>query len=213
MALTDMYNVVHDMTLFGRNVLNVYQCERTSGVEVAGSISDGFQNSIMPLIKLWQSDAVVNNELRIFNLGTSTDFGTFTLAAATGARAGLDAPSFVSGEVKFPSRDRDVRTGFKRYAGMLEVDDADGILTGAALTLLNNLGDGLILPWLSSIDAHAIANFVVIKRICTTTPPPGDPCPQYRLPQIGDPLTFYQPNQRITITTTRSQVSRRPAAT
>lgn len=213
MALTDMYNVVHDMTLLGRNMLNVYQCERTSPIESAGSISDAFQNSVLPIIRLWQSDEVVNNELRIFNLGTSTDFGTFTLSGALGLRIGTDGPAFISGEVKFPSIDRAVRTGFKRFGGMLESDDSNGVLNGAAVTLLDNIGAAMIASWLATSDAHAVCNFVIIKRVCTTVPPPGDPCPQYRLPLTGDPLVFYQPNQRITVLSTRSQVSRRPPAT
>lgn len=212
MALNDMYNIVHDMTNLGQSTLNVYQVERTSAVESAGSISDGFQNSILPVLRAFQSSSVINNELRIFNLGESTDFGTFSIGAAAGFRVGADPPAFTAAELKFPSLDRAVRTGFKRYAGLLEADDTDGVLGGTVLALLNTLGTAIIAPWLSSIDSHAICNFVIIKRVCDVVPPPGEPCPQYRLPETGDPLVFYQPNSRIALTSTRSQVSRRPRA-
>ncbi len=209
MALADLYNIVHDMSYLGGTSLNVYQVERTTGIETAGSISDAFQNSILPTLRLWQNAAQVNNELRIFNLGVSTDFGVFPLSGALGLRAGGRAPRFTAGEIKFPSRDRDVRTGFKRFSGLQEADDLDGVLVGAAVTLLDNIGAVMIANWLSSIDAHAVCNFVIIKRVCTTVPVPPAPCPQFRLPEIGDPLVLYTPNQAVTIPTTRSQVSRR----
>ncbi len=213
MALTDLYNVVHDMTYLGQKMLNVYQCERANAGETAQTVNDAFQNSVLPSIRAFQNNGVVHNELRIFNLGVSTDFGTFTLGAATGQRAGTKFNAFVVGEVKFPSLNRAVRTGFKRYGGLVEADDTDGVLTGAVLTLLDTIGSALIGQWQASSDSHHVANFVIIKRVCATTPPVGDPCPQYRLPETGDPLVLYQPNSRIAITTLRSQVSRRPAAT
>jgi len=204
-----MYNIVHDMTNQSQNVLNVYQVERANAGETAGSISDGFQTSILPILRLFQTVGVVNNELRIFNLGDPLDFGTFTLSAAAGLRAIAQSPSFQAGEIKFPSINRDVRHGFKRFCGVSEDDVTAGVLVAAAITLLDNIGDAMIGNWLSSVDSHIICNFVIVKRICTTVPPPGSPCPSYRLPEIGDTLTFYTPTNRITLTTARSQVSRR----
>lgn len=208
-----MYDIVHDMTLRGQNVLNAYQVERANAGEGAGSISDAFQNSILPIVRLWQNDNVVNNEIRIRNLGDPLDFGTFTLAAAAGLRVGATSPSFVSGGIKFNRLRSDMKSGFKRFAGAEEGDYVEGVLSAAALVLLTNMGNAIIGNWLSSIDSHIVCNYVIIKRICTTTPPPGDPCPSYRLPTPTDTLTFYTPSSFVNSTNIRSQVSRRVSPT
>lgn len=212
MAITDLYNIVHDMTLQGQNVLNVYQAERTSGIEAAATISDGFQTSVLPSIRALQHASVVNNELRIFNLGTSTDFGTFTLGGAVGLRAGAPSPSFLAGELRFPSRDRAIRNGYKRYRGIIEEDYTAGLLLAPAIALLDAIGAALIGDWLSSIDSHAVGNFIIVKRVCDTTPPEGEPCPAYRLPEPPEVPQFYTPNMVSTVLSARSQVSSRVAA-
>lgn len=211
MALTDLFNIVHDMSLFGQNVLNVYQVERANAGEQSANIADAFQFSILPDVRAAQSASVIHNELRIFNLGTSTDFGTFTLGAAVGLRAGTRLQSFSSGGIKFPSRDRALRSGFKRYCGMLETDDVDNALSAAYIALLDTLGGVIVGNWLASADSHHVCNYIIVKRVCIITPPVGDPCPQYRLPETGDPLVTSTPNQSITQLNTRSQVSRRVA--
>lgn len=212
MALDDMFNLVHEMTFQGQTILNVYQAERANPSEDAQAIGNAWENSVFPSILAWQPNGIVNIEQRIFNLGDPLDFGTFSLGSAAGVRAGAQSPSFAAGEIRFPSLNRSVRAGFKRYAGVMEVDDTNGVLVAAAITLLETIGTNLVSNWLASSDSHHVANYVVIKRICTSTPPPGDPCPQYRLPEMGDPLTFYTPTSRVVPTTTRSQVSRRPPA-
>lgn len=197
------------MTLFGQNVLNVYHALRRTPIEGAGSISDGFQNSVLPTIRALQNVAVTNNELRIFNLGETTDFGTFTLSAALGLRVGLASPSFVAGECRFPTRDRDIKNGYKRFRGMQETDYTDGVLTASALSTLDDIGTALVAPWLSSIDAHPICDFVIVKRICETTDPITGKCLEYRLPDTDLELKTSQPNQAQSIVSARSQVSSR----
>ncbi len=209
MALNDIYQITHDMTLFGKTVISTYHVERSSGVEVAGSISDAFQNSILLALRLLQSDEVVNNELRIFNLGETTDFGTFTLGASVGLRLGLDSPRFISGAIRFPTRDRDVRNGFKRLPGMLESDYTDGVISAATLVLMDDIGDVLIADWLSSIDAHVVCNYVVLARVCETFDPVTGKCIEYRLPDSDVELKFFTPNQRISQVDITSQVSRK----
>jgi len=209
MALSDMYQIVHRMTAEQQKIVNVFHVERTSGIETAASISDAFQNSISLALKLLQNNGIVNDELFIFNLGVTTDFGTFTLGAASGLRIGLNSPSFISAGIRFPSLDRDIRSGQKRFCGMLETDYVKGVLGAGPLVLINDIGDVMLAPWLSSIDMHAICNYVIIKRICEETDPVSGDCLKYRLPTSDAELQFYEPTQRIANSEITSQVSRK----
>ena len=209
MAIIDMYEIVHDMTQLGQNMLIVTHAERALPGEVAQSVADSYANSILPIVRLQQDNTVVNNELRVFNLGVPTDFHTQSLLGALGLRAGLTAPTFIGGAVRFPSLNREIRSGHKRFSGMQESDYTDGVLTAPANTLLENNGDALIGNWLSSIDAHVVANYAIIKRICKTTDPVTGKCLVYRLPVDDAELKFYLPNARIVNQNISSQVSRK----
>lgn len=209
MALIDMYEVLHKHHIGTTQLLNVYQALRANSGETAGSVSDAFQNDILPVIRLFQDSQVINDSLEIRNLDDPTDFGSFSLSAALGLRGGIETSDFLAGSVKFPRLRSDMKAGFKRYGPINEADMDGNDMLAATVTLLSNIGAALVADWKSSIDAHVVANFVIIKRICDTTPPPGDPCPQYRLPETDLELVFYQPAQGIGMTTVRSQVSRR----
>ena len=209
MAIVDMYNIVHDMTLLNKPMLNVYQVERANSGETAGAVSDAFQNDILPAIRLFQTNDVVNNELRIFNMGDPLDFGSFTLSASLGFRTGLVSPRFVSAGIRFPSTNRDVRSGFKRFAGAEESDYTDGVIIGATITLLNNIADAMLANWTASADSHTVCNFVIVKRVCKTLEPVTEKCLQYRLPETDGELVFYTPTSRITQSDITSQVSRK----
>lgn len=209
MALADMYELVHNMTLFDKEVLNVYHVERDNAAEKAADISDAFQNSILPTLRLYQVDAVINNSTLVFNLEDTEDFGTFTLSAATGSRAVSPSPRFVSPGTRFPSSNRAIRSGFKRFPGASEVDYADGVLNATATTLLENIGDDLIGNWLASSDSHVVGNYVIIKRVCKTTDPVTGKCLVYRLPKTDGELEFFKPTSRIVQLNVSSQVSRK----
>lgn len=209
MAIVDMYQIVHDMTYLGQTVLSVYHAERANAGETAGSISDGFQNSILPIIRLLQNDAVTNNELRIFNLGSPTDFGAFTLSGSAGVRTGANSASFLAASQRFNTLNRLVRSGQKRYAGLLETDYFDGVLGGSTVTLVDDIGDVLVADWLSSIDSHVICSYAILKRVCETTDPVTGKCLEYRLPETDGELVFYIPQSFLTNPEVSSQVSRK----
>lgn len=209
MALNDVFQITHDMTYLGKNSINVYHALRTSSVEKANDISDAFQESVLPDLRALQSEKVFNNELRIFNLGDSADFGTSTLSSAPGLRAGTHSPTFIASTIRFPSLDREVRAGFKRFVGMLESDYTDGVLLAAPIALLVSIGDAILGDWIDSVDAHKICDFIVVKRVCDETDPATGKCLKYRLPELDGELVFYEPLTGVVPTEITSQVSRK----
>lgn len=207
--IVDIYEIVHRATFLGRPLLNVYHVERDNTAENAATISDAFQNSILPTLRAFQLTDVVNIDTLVFNLGTSTDFGTFTLAAATGNRALVASPRFVGPGIRFPSTDRAIRSGFKRFGGGSEIDYTDGVLTAAALSLMDDTGTVLVADWLATSDSHVVCNYVIIGRVCKTLDPVTGKCLQYRLPETDAELKFYTPQTSVTQTDVTSQTSRK----
>ncbi len=209
MALDDVFQVVHNHTLFGAKMVNVYHALRANSGETSGTVGDAFVNSIIGDIRSWQTNDVVNDDVVVFNLGNPEDFNTQSLSGLLGLRAGAASPSFISGGIRFPSRNREIRSGQKRYAGALYADYTDGELTAGAITLLEAIGDVLIANWLASSDSHHVANFIILKRVCDEVDPDTGKCLKYRLPELLSELLFYQPNARLLNADITSQVSRK----
>lgn len=209
MAITDMYELVHNMTYLGQTILNVYHAEKFIPAETAESVQEAWQNSVLGALQGLQNTFVINNSVSIFNLGTSTDFTTVTLTGAPGFRAGNRSPVFVSAGIRYPSLDRDIRSGHKRYSGMLEADYTDGVVIAAVLTLMTAINTALLGDWLASSDSRHVANFVIIGRVCKTTDPVTGKCLVYRLPETDVELKFYTPTSALNDTEISSQVSRK----
>ncbi len=209
MALDDTFQVVHNHTLFGVDMVNVYHALRANSGEDAQAVADAFANTVLNDVRQWQSEDVVNTDLICFNLGDETDFHTQDLAALPGLKAGVDSPSFVAGALRFPSLNRQIRSGHKRFAGALETDYTNGELVAGAIVLLEDIGDSLIGNWLATSDSHIVANFIIVQRVCDEVDPATGRCLKYRLPEVDGELKFYQPNTRLVKTAITSQVSRK----
>lgn len=208
MALADVFQLTHNMTWQGKSLANMYHVFRANSGEQAQSINDSFANSILPIIRLWQSDSLNNVDIVCFNLDDEEDFHTQSIAAA-GFRAVTNSPSFVSPAIKFPSLNRLIRAGQKRHAGSGEGDYTSGSLVAAAVTLLENIGDAMIGNWLASADSHIVGNYIILQRVCDEVDPVTGKCLKYRLPETDGELKFYQPTARIVNTEISSQVSRK----
>lgn len=209
MALVDMFQVTHVFNAFGVTMNNAYHVERANPGETAQDVNDSFVNSILPAIRLLQPDTFTNVEVVCFNLGLDTDFHTQAVGNDGLRVSAADSPSFLAAAVKFPTGIRGVHSGQKRFAGLLEADVSFGTLVAGTQTLVNNIADDVIADWLASSDSHIVANYVIIQRVCDTVPPPGDPCPQYRLPVSDAELEFYTPTTHVLNVNVSSQVSRK----
>lgn len=209
MALTDVYQLTHNYVAFGEPMANIYHAFRDNSGETAQDINDAFVNSIMPDIELLWTLAFTSVDLVCFNLGDPTDFHTQSGAGLDGARAGANEPTFVAAGVRFPSLNRLIRSGHKRFGGLIETDITDGAIIAGTVTLVENIADALIGDWLASSDSHVVANFIILKRVCEEEDPITEKCLKYRLPEPPDVPLFFQPTSRVVNTLATSQVSRK----
>lgn len=209
MALIDLYQLVHNFTEQGVKMVNVYHALRANSGETAVSVADSFVATIVGDIRAWQSNDVSNQDVVCFNLGDAEDFATQDLAGLLGLRSGVKSPTFLSGAIRFPSTNRNIRSGHKRYGGSMETDYTDGALEAGAITLLEDLGDVLLGNWLASSDSHHVANYIIIQRVCDETDPVTGKCLKYRLPEVEGEEKYYQPVTRLVKAEITSQVSRK----
>lgn len=207
-TLEDVFQVTHNVQLLGVNMANMYHALRANPGENAQEINDAFANSVIPDINDWQSTDLLNVNLICFSLGDPEDFHTQALGDP-GDRAVTNSPAHIAPGVRFPSRNRLIRSGQKRFTGANELDYTDGTLGGTAITLLENIGDALVGNWLASADSHHVANYIIVKRVCKLEDPVTGKCLKYGLPELDEDLLFYQPDTHLVNPEISSQVSRK----
>lgn len=204
-----MFQITHNMAGFGIQISNAYHVERANSGENAQEINDAFSNSVLPEIRLLQSDSLINVDQVCFNLGDPEDFHTADLGSAPGLRTVVNSPTFLAPAIRFPSLNRNVRAGQKRFAGTGEEDYVVGVLQPTITGLLEDIADAMIANWLASADSHHVCNYVIIKRVCETEDPGTGKCLKYKLPDTTVDLVFYTPTAYTINPSISSQVSRK----
>jgi len=147
MAVGDVYRVLDYQAMFGSQILNVYYYEQVAAftpdiVESESFIQDWF-TEMQPAILEVQNDIVTHPTITISSLASFTDFWSATNGGA-GQVSGECLPPFVCWAIRLNRVSRIVRNGQKRYAGVSESQQENGIIgTGTPTTNLELLAEKL----------------------------------------------------------------------
>lgn len=195
MAVNDIYQL-QAFQNFGNSIdrlENVYFYRQVSAVGSASSLADAFTANMLPDLLDIQTDTIKYNRLVVTNLFTVSDFATVTYDTATGrgSAGGVNAdtlPPHDAVTFRLVRTSREIRNGFKRFAGVPELVQNRGVITEASyIALLETMRTTLA----QNIGAPLSGEFdpVVVKRIKTVVP--GQP-PTYRLPTSAAEAVFSQ---------------------
>jgi len=179
----DVVELVHEQTYLGQNVNNVYYFESVDGSTPLSTLAAWFETNVVPVVKNLQSNLVGHTNLRLRNLFDLAETYEEPLTG-TGAQATTNGemPSFYAFSIRFDHSNGEVRSGFKRYAGVDEGQFADALLVAGTVTLLDAIAAPLINPLTPALASWA---HVVINRVCDEPNPilgAVPRCLKYRLP-------------------------------
>ncbi len=209
MAITDMYELVDRQVLGTSVVNNVYHLERDNAGISAANIAEAYEDRIITPLLLLQDAALSHISIDVRNLGDATDFAVRVPSPAVGTRVGEPFTSFVAAAIQFNRTRLDIKNGQKRWSVGVEPDADGNNWLAAFVTSLETLRDPILATWFTdALPAAAVADYVVIQRVCTVEPPPV-PCLTFRLPKTTAELQFYKPVSAIIRSVVRSQVSRK----
>lgn len=208
MALSEFYELRVSGTIQGVEWLNVFHLKRIEPGAGAFNVVQAFEESILPLWLLTVPTTVLFEQVECENLDDPLDFNSQSLTGQVGARIGTLLPRFNSLQIPFPRQRTDMRQGMKRFAGVNEEDQANGLIVAGLETLLVNLGDALIVFWVETVIGVPtdVCEYHIIKRIKYTTP--GGTI-AYRLPETDAELVSYAAIAHSASRTITSQVSRK----
>ncbi len=208
MALVDIYQVTQLASMNNRPANNVYHVERLDPGFDATNINQAFIDSLQVSQLALQNPVLSVSELQCFSLGNSVDFENLPQVGKVGTRLGSQAAQFIAFAFRFPTLDRDIRSGRKRFGGASEEISSGNDLAPAFITDMNTHGANMIANWEeASAPGVGVCRFVIVKRILVINPVTG--AESYRLPETDGELQFYAPTAFISNVTLRSQNSRK----
>jgi len=189
MALSDIY----ELTLAqlygagGERLLTKWYYQKAGSGESASDLAEHFfgTGSMLARLNAFQSTKIVNETVRVINLGDLADFADVTLTGG-GALATDAAPAFCAVGFTLKLDTRAVRPGSKRIPGVSEADQADGIIVNAGVITDINLAAVQMAEDIAG-DSAELYRPVVLKRvhIVEAGPPARD---FYRLPETDEEL-------------------------
>ena len=184
MALNNLYVLDFKQQFQQEDIHNIFTYE-SDGDGSAADLNDAFNTTMLPLINAIQSSNIANVSARTINLGSLSDIDEKPLSGL-GALTGSDMlPLHDAVNYTLKPTTRAVRPGSKRFSGLVEVDQVDGIITASAyITSLNALRVGIDTPIAAGMSINYAT--VIIKRV-KYNPDPDQPLKfAYRFPHIGE---------------------------
>jgi hypothetical protein len=189
MAIGDIFQVILDQTLVGKNMLNVWFYRATEDNITALDVAVGFDAAIMSDLADVQTTLVNYDALRVRNLFDPADVAEATPSESTGGvtvTGDTNVPNFAALSYVSPRTRGDVRNGYKRIGGIKEeyiegnIVDPDAVQYSQFLTLAGVFSDDL------QKAAADVLQPVIVARI----PYEEDGETKYRLPDNNGEAVF-----------------------
>jgi len=147
MALNDIYRVtlvqVWDSDApIAFNVFYYKEINEIPGNNNSAQLAAEFEANVDPLIRGIQNDIVSTIAINVENIIPSADntYLSYTPNTRTGATGGDSLPPYASWAFRYNRNNSAVRNGQKRFWGVSESDQNDGIANGALAAALSALG-------------------------------------------------------------------------
>lgn len=209
MALIDIYEVIDVSETAGIPVLNTYHVERDNPAFTATDMARAFEDTLLGLLLPLQTASILHTSITARNLNDDTDFAVRIPSPALGTRIGNDLTPFQAMAIQMNRTTLAINNGQKRILLGREEDTAGITWNASFLTEVGGFVSALLDPWeIDPSPGVPICDYVILKRVCTTQPPP-DPCLEFRLPETDGELAFFNPDTAILRAEVSSQVSRK----
>lgn len=145
MSVNDIYRVklFQSFKIGGLEILNVfYYKQLTPGVtsEGAAHLAGEFEAILGPPIRNIQNEAIIWQSLEVANIIPGPDFVTNPYTNVTGQVSGESLPPFVTWSYRLNRSTSASRNGQKRFAGVTETSQDDGVPISGFVPILNSVG-------------------------------------------------------------------------
>lgn len=214
MAADDVYEIVDKQSLYGQEVLNVYQYRQiavftTTEPNVATAFKNVWLEQIMPAIRLIQSGDVTHTNITVKNLFNAEDYASedVNLPGTAEPSSVSSAPSFDAYSFTARGTGLAVKPGGKRIAGVLPGFCTDGVVTnGAYLGQLAALANAMKQTvTVGTIIQDPMFQPILVKRIRSGVAGAYE----YRMPQNQSELVYANIVSTLLKILVSSQVSRK----
>lgn len=147
-AMNDIVRVIHNQSLAGQTVQNVYfyRVVTLTGLEGAylEVVRDWFLDEVLPPIQVMQSTALTYIGLNIQNVTNGIDFLDYAFVQPYGGTVVNDTlPPYATYTFRLIRETLVTRNGYKRFAGVFENAQNNGVLNPAYAAPINDIAVAL----------------------------------------------------------------------
>lgn len=211
MATGDIFQLKDNQIHVGspENIMNSYFFRQTSATGTAEDLAEAFVSDWMGSIKGIQANALEHRSIAVQNLFTVDDFHetVFDNGTVLGTYVGEMFPIHDAVTFRLVRTSRDIRNGYKRFAGIPETAAVGGVIGNpdyiAVLAVLADKLKGSV----ESEDTLMTWDHVVVKRI-RVEPDEEHPNVRYRLPLTSGEADYSNPSDCLVNLFVRHQTSR-----
>jgi len=190
MPITTTDYVLTDTWIYNGIVpcLNVYYYRSTGGNPTAEDLIDAFRTIGHPILAASMTDVMASNLIEAKNLVVTTDFDQ-QVPSAVGTVPADTLPPFNALFYRINRSDLAFRNSGKRYAGVPETWQSDGVLSGVGVAERDAVRDFLF----NTLNGVSATYRLMIPRRVKTVNPNPPPDFTYVLTDLGVPASVNLP--------------------
>lgn len=144
MATGDRYKLdLWQKDYLGQDIHNIFWFNQENGSGGSAELIAEFDETVLPLLKLIQSDGLAYFSILAENLDDVGDFAQDAPTTTAGTVTGEDMPPFVATEFRYTRASRSSRHGWKRFGGLTQIMMASEALEAAYVTAAGDLANVL----------------------------------------------------------------------
>jgi len=173
MATGDRFQLDLIGTVMGVNTRNVFFYSQTNGLaEASAALVDNFNADILQPIRTILTVDMIFSAISVINLDNPEDFATLTLSPTQAGNVDAETlPPFVTWSFRYNRTSLAVRNGAKRFAGVPETYQENGVLVSGTPTT-NVLAVAAALD--DAVSDGAGTTFIPVIMKKTRIPPEGE---------------------------------------
>lgn len=212
-TLGDAFVLEDRQRTLSQEILNVftyrYSTTFTTSTSYSERLAVRWQEQILPLLTAIQTEDVEHTGIKVYNLFDPTDFYETSISVSGDIPIGTSQalPPANAVAYRLATGTRAIKDGQKRFVGLPEEQQQNGVIEGAAyITDCNDLSDGLS-AWVRDglIILDPVFEPIVVKRVKTGT---GEAA-TYRMPKNASEFNYSRVANAILNLLVSTQTSRK----
>lgn len=187
MAVGSFYKVNTYATMLGSSCQNEFWYRQSAGSGSSVELANAFIDLVLDIIRVVQSSQILYQLIKVYSHNSNSDFTEQDLVGQNGLASINSLPPFCAAGFSTPRKLSDMKSGQKRFVGVPDSVDDQGVITNAQYLLnLDSVADALS-DSLGDVGTASVWDPIIVRRIKVTV----NGKTYYKVPDVITNADFY----------------------